>query len=128
MRLPEQSPDVSRIAITPDAFQQVQRFFADAVLKEKPRLGYLHWDKLRRIPAPPGLSHEEWWAVIKLSRLRGLKPFPLQDKNGRPFYFSMPDPVTEQLHEIDMGAGGKIAMPEAIPNTQVRDQYIVSSL
>lgn len=40
----------------------------------------------------------------------------------------MPDEVAEQLHEIDMGAGGKIGMPDAIPNTQLRDQYIVSSL
>ena len=29
---------------------------------------YLHWDELRRRPAPQGLSHEQWWLAEKLSR------------------------------------------------------------
>src|SRR5947209_3379208 len=127
MRRPEQPPDITSV-IKPDFFPHVEKILRDGVREEGPRLGYVHWDKLRRLPLPPGLSHEEWWAVIKLGRLRGLKPLPLRDKNGKPFYFSVPDEVAEQLHEIDMGAGGKIAMPEAIPNAHVRDQYIVSSL
>jgi len=100
----------------------------EPLLQGARRVGYVHWDKLRRVPAPPGFSHEEWWTSIKIGRIRGLKSLPLLDRNGRPFQFSVPDEVAEQLHEIDMGAGGKIGMPEAVPNAQVRDQYVVSSL
>ncbi len=53
---------------------------------------------------------------------------PLLDKKGERFQFNVPDEVTQQLHEIDMGAGGKIEMLEPVANTQTRDQYVLSSL
>lgn len=34
----------------------------------------------------------------------------------------------EELHQIDMGAGGMISLPEPITNPQTRDRYLVSSL
>jgi len=127
VKRPENPPDY-RAQIT-------QRQFFDLaeplLLGKGPRVGYVHWDKLRRLPLPPsypGLSHELWWAAIKLGRIRNLKELPLQDKIGKPFKFSVPDEVAQQLHEIDMGAGGKIGMTDNVPNAQVRDQYIVSSL
>ncbi len=122
MRRPEQPPDFRKL-LTPDLVGRME-----PLLQGARRVGYVHWDKLRRVPAPPGFSHEEWWTSIKIGRIRGLKSLPLLDRNGRPFQFSVPDEVAEQLHEIDMGAGGKIGMPEAVPNAQVRDQYVVSSL
>jgi Fic family protein len=123
MRRPEQPPDFRKL-MTPKLFRRME-----PLISGTPRTGYIHWDKLRRLPLPKsGITHEDWWTLIKIGRLRGLNPLPLVDKSGRPFQFSVPDEVAEQLHQIDMGAGGKIGMPEAIPNPQVRDQYVVSSL
>ncbi len=56
------------------------------------------------------------------------KSVPLEDKAGRQFQYCIPDSVAEQLHEIDIGAGGTIGMPEQITNAQTRDQYVVRSL
>ena len=121
MKAPQPPPNY-RALLTPELVSRMEPLLHAA------RPGYLHWDKLRRLKAPTGFTSEEWWAVIKIGRLRGLNPLPLVDKSGRAFHFSVPDEVAEQLHEIDMGAGGKIGMPDKIPNAQVRDQYIVSSL
>jgi Fic family protein len=89
---------------------------------------YLHWDKLRHLSKPEGVTHREWWMVIKLSRMNGLKPFQLKDKTGRAFQFAVTELIMEELHQIDMGAGGKIDLPEPITNPQTRDRYLVSSL
>lgn len=53
---------------------------------QKTRGEYLHWDKLRRHPAPDGFTHEEWWLATKLSRMDALRPIGLKDKQGRPFF------------------------------------------
>lgn len=123
MKRPEQPPDFRGLISKPELFTRIE-----PLLHGAPSRPYIHWDKLRRLSPPEGFTHEDWWAAIKIGRMRGLKPLPLQDKNKKPFQFSVPDEVAEQLHEIDMGAGGKIGMPEAVPNAQVRDQYVVSSL
>ncbi len=89
---------------------------------------YVHWDKLRRYPAPNGITHQEWWLILKISRMNALKPIGLSDKTGRPFQFAVPELVMEELHQIDLGAGGLISLPEPITNPQTRDRYLVSSL
>ena len=90
--------------------------------------GYLHWDKLRYCSPPPGVTHQEWWMVLKLSRMDALKPIALKDKVNRPFQFAITDSVMEQLHQIDLGTGGLVSLPEPITNPHTRDRYLVSSL
>lgn len=89
---------------------------------------YLHWDKLRRLSPPKGLTHQQWWLAVKFQRLGQLRPVPLQDKGGRAFRFLVPDIVLEELHNIDCGAGGLLRVPEPITNPQTRDQYLIRSL
>lgn len=89
---------------------------------------YLHWDKLRHLTPPPGLTSEEWWLGLKFRRLGQFRPLPLQDKNGGPFQFLVPDIVLEKLHTIDRLAGGSLRMPEPVTNPQTRDQYLIRSL
>jgi Fic family protein len=89
---------------------------------------YLHWDKLRRLTPPQGLTTEEWWLGLKFRRLGQFRPVPLQDKNGGAFQFLVPDIVLESLHTIDRLAGGSLRMPEPITNPQTRDQYLIRSL
>ena len=53
---------------------------------------YLHWDKLRFLAVPAGLSsHEEWWLAVKLARTGQYHNVPLRDGGGRPFVYLLPD-------------------------------------
>ena len=87
-----------------------------------------HWDTLRRLDPPGGLSSEEWWTGIKLSRSSHSRGIPLRDARGRPFRFMLPDSVQEALHRIDSRAGGRIGMADRVVNRQTRDRFIVNSL
>lgn len=89
---------------------------------------YLHWDKLRHRPPPPGVSHEDWWAALKLHRRGMYRQVSLSDKAGEQFQFAMVDPIPEQIHRIDLAIGGLIQMPDQIANPETKDQYYVSSL
>src|SRR5258706_5257849 len=64
---------------------------------------YVHWDKLRRLKPPEGLTMEEWWMALKFARSSILKPVPLKDTQGKPFQFCVPDLVQEEMHQIDVG-------------------------
>ena len=89
---------------------------------------YSHWDKLRYRKPPEGLTVEEWWASIKIRRKSLYKELPLRDKNDKPFVYLTADPSPEELHRIDLGAGGLIQMPDQITNPDMRDRYYISSL
>jgi Fic family protein len=89
---------------------------------------YYHWDKLRHLTPPNNLTHEEWWLGLKIARTPAFRTLPLQDVAGKPFVFSMPDPVVEMLHRIDQNASGQIAISEEVTNPATRNRYIVSSL
>jgi Fic family protein len=89
---------------------------------------YLHWDELRYRTPPEGLSHKEWWLGIKFARESMSHPLPLRDADGRPFTYTLPDPVLERLHKIDQRASGRIEISELVTNPSTRDRYVVSSL
>ena len=89
---------------------------------------YLHWDKLRHCTPPQGISHREWWMAVKLSRMDALKPMTLKDTGGEPFLFAVPECVMKELHQIDLGAGGLVSLPDPITNSHTRDRYLVNSL
>jgi Fic family protein len=98
-------------------------------VRQEPLQGYPHWDQLRRFPnVPEGLTHEEWWAAIKFIRRSDLRSFPLTDKKGEKFQFSLPDTLYQELHEIDRGAGNLQMASDPMVNPQTRDQYLFSSL
>ncbi len=91
--------------------------------------GYVHWDKLRHLDAPNGLSHEEWWFTIKWGRRQVLRPLPLTDADGNHFVYSQPDAVLRLLRHIDQRCSGEIAMPEVVTaDDQARRHYLVNSL
>ena len=97
-------------------------------LNSVPATEYLHWDKLRHLSPPDGLSHQEWWYATKVWRRNLYKELPLENKDGTPFRHLTVDPIPEILHEIDQNAGGTVQMQEQITNPQTRDQYYVRSL
>ena len=97
-------------------------------ISSSPQGKYRHWEKLKRLEPPDGLSSREWWTGIKFSRFQIRREVPLlQDKGGKPFTYSLADPVLELLHEIDRDASGRITTQDQITNPQTRDRYIERS-
>lgn len=89
---------------------------------------YRHWDVLRRLPAPEGLTTEEWWLGIKMARMAMYQLLPLRDRGGVPFRYALPAEALRMLHEIDRDASGTIRAPEQVTNPQTRDAYLFRSL
>jgi|SRR5579859_4726087 len=99
-----------------------------AIQSRKPN-EYIHWDKLRHLNPPDGISPEEWWWGIKLSRQSFLKTLPVTDPDGRPFAFALPDEALRLLHYTDQRCSGEIAMPAVVTaDDQARQHYLVNSL
>ncbi|MEK6677539.1 MAG: Fic family protein [Planctomycetota bacterium] len=99
--------------------------FSDAVHQES---RYLHWDKLRRIPPPEGLTHREWLLIQKIRRHGGRRPCPLGSTSGEPFWFTVTDPMSEYLRDIDSRASGTIGIGDPMLNPDQKDRYLVNSL
>jgi Fic family protein len=125
MKMPQRPPPWSELL--PEG-EDVRRIAAVLELSRTPATDYVHWDKLRHLPPPAGFNSRDWWLALKLQRQSASQPLPLLDKQQRPFLFWLPDLVQAELHEIDMGAGSAIGIPEPITNPQTRDRYVVRSL
>lgn len=128
MKMPKRPPDLNTIwsqaVKNVEGLQKIFRTDVNSTTRGK----YLHWDKLLYYHPPEGLSHEQWWLVLKMKRQQLYSQIPLNDKKGIPFKYAIVDPVPERLHNIDQGAGGFIRMPEQITNPDTKDQYYISSL
>jgi Fic family protein len=125
MKMPQKPPntldDLLKIFSTPEKLKLI----TNAEREGK----YRHWDILRHLSPPNGLTILEWWAGIKMQRQLGYKSIPMRDKSGIDFFsYNLTDAVMEQLHIIDFSAGGTIESPGAIINPNTREQYIVHSL
>jgi Fic family protein len=94
-----------------------------------PRDRYPHWNKLRYLAPPEGLSSEQWWLKIKLARMDELRHLPLTDVEGAPFGFTLPDIVLRHLHHIDQRCSGEVAMEEVVTSEQEAGRrFLVNSL
>ncbi|SDU21064.1 Fic family protein [Pseudomonas pohangensis] len=125
MRLPESPPDVSNILPRGGPVRFLE------LLKNAnplPNGRYLHWDELRRRPAPAGMTHEEWWLTVSIPRSSLRQTLPLLDKTGQPFVFALPAPLLIDLHHIDRDAAGRIRSSSATPPTEDSQRYLIGSL
>jgi Fic family protein len=90
---------------------------------------YLHWDKLRHLDPPTGITTKQWWARVKFARVNEFRDLPLRDPDGKEFVYTVPDIVLRRLHRIDQRAGGEIAMDEVVTSERDAGQrYLVNSL
>lgn len=89
---------------------------------------YVHWDKLRHLTPPKGLSHQEWWVALKTRRYSQYRSLPVLDVKGEPFRYVLADPAPQLLHGLDKETAGQILISEPIGASSVRDQYVVRSL
>ena len=122
MKLPETAPSIHEVFSKLSPESQARAF------QIRVKDDYRHWDELKHRAPPEGMSREEWWLSLKAGRMAGMKFIPLNDRKGQPFRFSSPDKIAKQLHEIDLGAGGRIGIPEPVTNPHTRDQYLIRSL
>jgi Fic family protein len=107
--------------------EEVQTAVAASIPPEKDR--YLHWDKLRRLPPPAGLSSDQWWLKIKLARSNERRRLRLADTYGRSFGFTLPDLVLRHLHYVDQRCGGEIAMEKTVASEkEAGRRFLVNSL
>jgi Fic family protein len=95
-------------------------------LKQSDR--YRHWDKLRHLEVPHGLSHREWWMLLKFQRTQEYRNCPLLSTRNEPFRYTLADPTSEYLHDIDSRASGTIAVADPITNPEMKDRYLINSL
>jgi len=124
VKVPVSPPDAESLSTFDDPKKILRLIEISPLVRGK----YEHWDKVRHLTPPEGLTPEEWWLGIRLARSRLLKPTSLLDKSGAHWVFGTPDPVLKRLHEIDQMASGRIEMSEQVTNPSTRDRYIVSSL
>lgn len=110
--------------LKPNRLVQILRAFPGPLFQGK----YVHWDQLLHLQPPEGMSREECWLGLKMTRGIFRKRVPLCDKQGDPFHFLSPDPIPQRLHEIDLRAGGRIEVIDPIANSETKDRYLISSL
>jgi Fic family protein len=89
---------------------------------------YLHWDELWVREPPNDLSREEWWFLLKLQRQSLKQSVLIVDKLNGQMNFVMSPSILQNLHQIDLRAGGQIRMPEQVTNHETKEAYYVSSL
>lgn len=127
MKMPRRPPSIKEISL--QSFDVDYLTSLDEVGRSTEAEGkYRHWDIVRRLTPPSNFTHEEWWYGIKRCRYMGKKSISLVDVSGKEFWYTVPDLILQQLHRIDLGAGGNIGIPEAIQNPHTRNQYLVRSL
>ena len=120
----------------PTIEQLTARFTSDDLIavfgqagEDSERNRYLHWDKLRRLPLPAGLNHEQWWVKIKYARREVTRQLPLADKDGNLFGYTLPDQVHRSLHHVDQRGGGEVAMDEVVTSErEAGSRFLVNSL
>ncbi len=131
MKIPVTPPDYRQLLSTiASAGDKAERLFTVLQSRVGPAPGgkYYHWDKLRHLSPPNGLSSEEWWFLVATARRTLNKTLPFQDKHGQDFRYVMPDSVLELLHKIDRDASGHIKATTPVTNPHTRDTYLVRSL
>lgn len=127
MKIPVSGPALRELLSDQDLMSEAARILAAGTGPEvKGR--YYHWDKLRHLDPPAGLTTREWWLALKFARTQLARPIALLDRTGARFTFSMTDTMLQAIHRIDRDASGKIEISEQVTSPETRDRYIISSL
>ena len=128
MKIPTAPPSYS--GLLRDLFQNPERFqeVISAEVGPAPDRKYRHWDILRHLTPPHGLTHEEWWCAVKFARQHLYQQVPLKDKEGGSFQYAMLDLAYQMLHQIDSDARGVIGGSGPVTNRDTRNTYLFKSI
>jgi Fic family protein len=123
----ERAPSIDDLLLRLDGNEIRDALRADMGIRADNR--YLHWDKLKRLEPPAGLTTEQWWLKVKLSRSDELKPIALADPDGGPFSYGLLDTMHRSLHHIDQRCSGEVAMDEVVTSEKLAGRrFLVNSL
>ncbi len=125
MKLPITPPNISDVLT--GSVQSIDKIFAYAS-GPAPHGKYRHWDTLRHLKPPEGLTAEEWWLGIKFARKSLYQALPLRDKDGDAFVYAIPSIALQLLQEIDRDASGNLEGSPQVTDPQTRDTYLFKSL
>jgi Fic family protein len=89
---------------------------------------YLHWDRLRHLLPPGGLTPEQWWVGIKFRRRSLYKTLSFKTNRGQPLRYCQPGVVQQLLHWLDLHASGSIRTDGAITDERTRNTYLIRGL
>ena len=89
---------------------------------------YQHWEKLKHLPTPSDLTPELHWLATKFARKKIEKSLPLQDKNGAPFNYCLPDSALDYILWISEQATGAVTGDPKITDPKTKRTYLISSL
>src|SRR6266487_1966082 len=127
MRMPQTPPSFRKLMTglqKPERLIAIMQSVGDSTCDGR----YLHWDEMRFRKPPEDLTHEDWWLGLKMRRETGYRTIPFIDTQKKKLHFTVPDLVTDLLHQIDRGGGTIVEIPEQVTNAQQRDRYLVRSL
>lgn len=88
---------------------------------------YLYWDKVKYKSLPRGITHEEFWTLVKLTRNKFLNrsETPIRDKQGVSFtWLPSLSGLPEFFHDIDLNMGGSLSMSPADIDDTLRFRFI----
>lgn len=122
-------PDITPIQTNVEKLTKIFRHanqadFQEAVRKANER--YLHWDEIMHRPMPEGITAEELWTYLKITRRPLTKYVPLLDKKGKKFSYAIQDAMLKALNEVDVWSGRSILTNH--PGLPSEPQYIINSL
>jgi len=89
---------------------------------------YEHWDHLRHLTPPDGLTTEQWWFGIKFARISQQRRLPLLDKQHCPFSLTLSDGIQRRLFQVARDAAGSLRGEDRIQSDAMRERYLVRSL
>lgn len=122
-----------KLPLTPPRLDSIlERHGAKAILDIEAAVDvngrYEHWDHLRHLAPPHGLSAEAWWGRIKFSRIAASRPLPLVGRDGTPLRLVVTDSMLKRLHFLDREAAGTILGLQREDDARSRDDYLLRSL
>jgi Fic family protein len=122
-----EAPTVKELLLKLDAAELVAAL--DAPNDEREARRYLHWDKLRHLTPPEGLTSEQWWLKVRAGRQSEQRKLPLTNPDGAPFSYGVLDSMLRQLHRIDQRCSGEVAMDEVVTSEKrAGRRFLVNSL
>ena len=130
MRLPDTPPSIGDLLRGRDVAHLLRLARSD--VGKLPKNKYLHWSQLKHRTPPRGyladVTVEDWWLATKLARDSASHVLPLVDARGKPFVFTDSGYLYRMLREVDSSAGGLVALPQDVEDSDSRDLHLKSSL
>lgn len=125
MKLPEKAPDLEKTFI---ATGHMMSDITTMDLVRKANNEYLYWDDFKYQSIPEGITPEDAWAILKISRFLQKKNLPLTDSKKHTFSYWLPECVLRDIHFIDQQAGGSILVDDPSVHSEEKRRYMIRSL